>query len=42
MIVIRLVDDFAGYRLWPETDLLVGFGTRLDVPIGRWGSCQPA
>ena len=28
----------AGYRLWPETDLLVAFGTRLDVPIGRWGT----
>jgi acetolactate synthase-1/2/3 large subunit len=27
----------AGYRLWPETDLLVGFGTRLEVPTGRWG-----
>lgn len=27
----------AGYRLWPETDLLIGFGTRLDVPIARWG-----
>jgi acetolactate synthase-1/2/3 large subunit len=25
----------AGYRLWPETDLLVAFGTRLDVPTGR-------
>ena len=27
----------AGYRLWPDTDLLVGFGTRLDVPTARWG-----
>jgi acetolactate synthase-1/2/3 large subunit len=27
----------AGYRLWQETDVLVGFGTRLDVPLGRWG-----
>jgi acetolactate synthase-1/2/3 large subunit len=27
----------AGYRLWPETDVLVGFGTRLEVPTGRWG-----
>lgn len=26
-----------GYRLWPETDLLLGIGTRLDVPIARWG-----
>ncbi len=27
----------AGYRLWPETDLLLAFGTRLDVPMARWG-----
>jgi acetolactate synthase I/II/III large subunit len=26
-----------GYKLWPETDLLIGFGTRLDVPTARWG-----
>lgn len=26
-----------GYRLWPGTDLLIGFGTRLDVPVARWG-----
>ena len=26
----------AGYPLWPQTDLLIGFGTRLDTPIGRW------
>jgi acetolactate synthase-1/2/3 large subunit len=31
----------SGYRLWPETDLLVGFGTRLDVPLGRWGKAPP-
>jgi acetolactate synthase I/II/III large subunit len=31
----------SAYRLWPETDLLVGFGTRLDVPIGRWGAAPP-
>ncbi len=31
----------SGYRLWPETDLLVGFGTRLDVPLGRWGAPPP-
>jgi acetolactate synthase-1/2/3 large subunit len=31
----------SGYRLWPETDLLVGFGTRLDVPLGRWGKPPP-
>ncbi len=27
----------AGYRLWPETDLIVAFGTRLEVPTMRWG-----
>lgn len=27
----------AGYKLWPETDLLIAFGTRLDVPTSRWG-----
>ena len=28
----------AGYKLWPQTDLLVAFGTRLDVPTSRWGA----
>ena len=27
----------AAYRLWLETDLLIAFGTRLEVPTGRWG-----
>jgi acetolactate synthase I/II/III large subunit len=27
----------AALKLWPETDLLIGIGTRLDVPTGRWG-----
>jgi acetolactate synthase-1/2/3 large subunit len=27
----------AGYKLWAETDVLVAFGTRLEVPTGRWG-----
>ena len=27
----------AGFKLWPGTDLLVAFGTRLDVPTARWG-----
>jgi acetolactate synthase-1/2/3 large subunit len=31
----------AAYRLWPETDLLVAFGTRLDVPTARWGAMPP-
>jgi acetolactate synthase-1/2/3 large subunit len=28
----------SAYRLWPETDLLVAFGTRLEVPMSRWGA----
>jgi len=31
----------AGYLLWKETDLLIGFGTRLDVPTLRWGARPP-
>ena len=27
----------AAYKLWPETDLLIAFGTRLEVPTMRWG-----
>jgi acetolactate synthase I/II/III large subunit len=27
----------AALKLWPSTDLLIGIGTRLDVPVGRWG-----
>jgi acetolactate synthase-1/2/3 large subunit len=27
----------SGLTLWPGTDLLIGIGTRLDVPVGRWG-----
>lgn len=26
-----------GYNLWAETDLLIGIGTRLEVPLSRWG-----
>lgn len=25
-----------GHRLWPETDLLIGIGTRLELPTLRW------
>ncbi|MEX2523428.1 MAG: thiamine pyrophosphate-dependent enzyme [Gammaproteobacteria bacterium] len=25
-----------GYRLWPGTDLLIGIGTRLELPTMRW------
>lgn len=31
----------SAYRLWAETDLLIGIGSRLEVPAGRWGK-QPA
>lgn len=31
----------AGLELWPKTDLLIGFGTRLDTPLGRWPSQPP-
>lgn len=24
------------YRLWPRTDLMIGIGTRLEVPLWRW------
>lgn len=31
----------SAYRLWAETDLLIGFGSRLEVCLGRWGK-RPA
>jgi acetolactate synthase I/II/III large subunit len=31
----------AAYRLWKETDLLLGFGTRLEVATARWGAVPP-
>jgi acetolactate synthase I/II/III large subunit len=31
----------AAYRLLPQTDLVVGIGTRLEVPTGRWGGLPP-
>jgi len=31
----------AGYLLWPKTDLIVAFGTRLEVPTTRWGAFPP-
>ena len=27
----------SSYRVWKDTDLLIGFGTRLDTPTARWG-----
>ncbi|WP_458756154.1 thiamine pyrophosphate-dependent enzyme [Afipia sp. TerB] len=26
----------AAYRLWPQTDLMIGIGTRLELPSWRW------
>lgn len=26
----------AAYRLWPQTDLMIGIGTRLELPAWRW------
>jgi acetolactate synthase I/II/III large subunit len=26
----------AAYRLWPQTDLIIGIGTRLELPSWRW------
>jgi acetolactate synthase-1/2/3 large subunit len=31
----------AGYRLWKQTDLVIAFGTRLEVPTLRWGALPP-
>jgi acetolactate synthase-1/2/3 large subunit len=28
----------SAYRLWKDTDLLIGFGTRLETPMMRWGA----
>ena len=34
---IRWRSTFGGFELWPKTDLLIAFGTRMEVPTGRWG-----
>lgn len=31
----------SAYKLWPETDVLIGIGTRLEVPSWRWKSRPP-
>ena len=31
----------AAYRLWKDADLLIGFGSRLEVPTSRWGAVPP-
>jgi len=30
------LNTVGGFELWEKTDLLIGIGTRLDVPIARW------
>jgi acetolactate synthase-1/2/3 large subunit len=30
------VSSFAAYRMWPETDVLIGIGSRLEMPYMRW------
>jgi acetolactate synthase I/II/III large subunit len=30
------ISAYAAYCLWPETDLLIGIGTRLELPYMRW------
>ncbi|MDE2351514.1 MAG: hypothetical protein KGL66_06450 [Alphaproteobacteria bacterium] len=32
----------AAHLLWPETDLMIGIGTRLEIPFMRWGSMMKA
>ena len=31
----------AGFELWDKVDLLIGIGTRLDVPLTRWAPSPP-
>ncbi|HJU31061.1 MAG TPA: thiamine pyrophosphate-dependent enzyme [Hyphomicrobiaceae bacterium] len=30
------VSSYAAYRLWPETDALIGIGSRVEMPYMRW------
>ena len=30
------LNTVGGFELWDKTDLLIGIGTRLDMPIARW------
>lgn len=32
----------AAWKLWAETDLIIGIGTRLEIPFMRWGSMMKA
>jgi Thiamine pyrophosphate-requiring enzymes [acetolactate synthase, pyruvate dehydrogenase (cytochrome), glyoxylate carboligase, phosphonopyruvate decarboxylase] len=35
------LNTVGGFELWDKTDLLIGIGTRLDVPIARWAPRLP-
>jgi acetolactate synthase-1/2/3 large subunit len=30
------ISSYAAFALWPETDILIGIGTRLELPYMRW------
>ena len=30
------ISSYAAFRLWPETDALIGIGTRVEMPYMRW------
>jgi acetolactate synthase-1/2/3 large subunit len=30
------ISSYAAFRLWPQTDVLIGIGTRLEMPYMRW------
>jgi acetolactate synthase I/II/III large subunit len=30
------ISSYAAFKLWPETDLLIGIGSRLEMPYMRW------
>jgi acetolactate synthase-1/2/3 large subunit len=32
------LNTVGGFELWDKVDLLIGIGTRLDVPMARWGA----
>ena len=36
------LDIAAAWHLWSEVDLMIGIGTRLEVPFMRWGSMMKA
>ncbi len=36
------VDMAAAWHLWSEVDLMIGIGTRLEIPFMRWGSMMQA